>query len=820
MRNLMSTLRITWFSIFIICLFHRASAQNSTIKGIIKDPGGWTVQNASVQLLKSPDSSTVKEMISDSTGKYFFYGINEGRYFISASFTGMGRVFTKVFEVQSGSEIIDQGILFFRGSGAQLKDVTVTVKKPMIEQKTDRLVINVKNSITDAGGSALDVLEKSPGVTVNRQNSSIAINGKTGVSVMINGKISYMPMDALVQFLAAIPAGNIDKIELITTPPAKYDAAGNGGYINVVLINNPNAGFNGPYFLTAGYGSAPAGAAGTNFNYRSAKINLYGNYSFNHDHYDQPSRSNTQFSRDGNLITDTSFSNRDAIQEVQNARLGIDYQLDSATILGALLSGYYSRWSMIAHNGAIISHNHLPDSLITTVDDPELNLWQNIMANFNFQHTFKPHKIIYLDANYIYYKDNNPNSYSTDYYNKTKQFLYHEDLRSGKITPIHFWVFSSDYSTPVGKNITMEAGAKASFSTFTNDVSVDHLNQGIWIPDTSLSANYLLKENIGAVYTSFTMNPNRKISVTAGLRYEYTSSNLGTAKTADIVDRKYGQLFPTFLISEKFNKDNSVNFSYSRRITRPTFNDLAPFTVFFDPKTFFSGNPALQPAIANILQAGYGFKNYNFTISYTHETNTIDNFYFQTQRVDTVTGVVYLSARNFKYEDYLTASFSLPFVVSGWWSMQNNISGNWRQINTAYDQARVQLQYFDYSLNSTQRFSLPGDFSVEITGFYSSAGYMGTAKREPIYRLDAGLQKKLGNKRDLLRFAANDILNSGGYWRFGETLPVTGAVVNRTFNFGLVSYKLTYTHNFGNNALNGKRERSTGAEDELRRVHN
>ena len=146
--------------------------------------------------------------------------------------------------------------------------------------------------------------------------------------------------------------------------------------------------------------------------------------------------------RSGNIITNTSFSNRDAIQQVQNARIGIDYQLDTATIIGALLSGYNSRWTMIAHNGATISKNNVPDTTITTVDDPEFNHWQNIMANLNFQHTFKPGKVLFFDANYIYYKDNNPNTYSTDYYNNAKEFLYHEDLRSGKITPINFRVFS------------------------------------------------------------------------------------------------------------------------------------------------------------------------------------------------------------------------------------------------------------------------------------------------------------------------------------------------------------------------------------------
>jgi len=366
----------------------------------------------------------------------------------------------------------------------------------------------------------------------------------------------------------------------------------------------------------------------------------------------------------------------------------------------------------------------------------------------------------------------------------------------------------------------MEMGAKISLAKFNNDVRVDKLNGNMWVPEASLSANYLLKENIGATYASFTMNPNSKLMLKAGLRYEYTTSNLGTTKTANIVDRKYGELFPTFYVSEKFNTNNSINFSYSRRITRPAFNDLAPFMIFFDPKTFYSGNPALQPAIANTIQAGYVYKNYSFSLSYTHENNTIENFYFKTQSIDTISNIVYLSASNFKYEQYLNASISLPFTVTKWWSMQNNITGNWRQVNTTYGSAPVRLQIFNYSFNSTQRFVLPKNFAAEITAFYSSPAYFGTLKRKSIYQVDAGIQKKFGNKKDILSFTAYDMFNSGNYWRLVEKLPVANAEVSRNFNLSTVAFKLTYTHNFGNKSLKDRKERSTGAEDELKRVQN
>jgi hypothetical protein len=369
---------------------------------------------------------------------------------------------------------------------------------------------------------------------------------------------------------------------------------------------------------------------------------------------------------------------------------------------------------------------------------------------------------------------------------------------------------------PLSKRVTMNAGGKVSLSRFDNNISSERLKQGSWIPDAGVAASNLLKENIGAVYASFVMKLPKSVSITAGLRYEYTHSRLTSTKSP-IVTRKYGELFPTITISKIVNGENSVNFSYSRRITRPAFNDLAPFTIFFDPKTFFSGNPGLRPAIANTVQAGYTFGRYTFYVSYTHEDNTIDNFYFQTQRIDTASNILYLSARNFSYKEYLTVSGSLPFTVTHWWSMQNNISCNFRWISTAFDGAPVMLRNFDYSLLSAQHFILSGTFSAELTGTYTSATYPGTAKCRPLYQIDAGVQKKFASNKDILRLAINDMFNSGSHYRLEERLP-SGAIVRRNFDFQLVSYRLTYTRNFGNNALKGKRERATGAEDELKRV--
>jgi len=805
-------LLLIFFSTFSVI-----SGAQSLIHGSIVDENGAPLPYISVLLLHAADSTLVKGTVSSKTGTYSFENIGVGKYKLSYSAVGMETHVTAIIEISASTVNKDIGTYKLLQAKKELGQVNIVAKKPLFEQKIDRMVINVKGSITDAGGSALDVLEKSPGVIVSKANNTISIAGKNGVNIMINGKLTYMPMDAVMQLLAGTSASNIDRIELITTPPAKYDAEGNAGYINIVLLNNTNAGLNGSYFLTAGYGKKENPSAGANFNYRNGKINVFGTYSFTRDHVIQPFDNFRQILDAGNIITTSTNSHRNAVTNVYNVRMGMDYQADSSNVIGIVIGGYDSHWSMLAHNTSIQQKNGLVDSIINTTDN-EINHWQNLTTNLNFQHTFKPNEQLNIDANYIYYKDYDPNSYANSYYDGNNNFLKELDSRTGKVTPINFKVLSGDYTMPIGKKITMEAGAKLSLSQFKNDISADNLQQGVWVTNQALSADYLLKENIGAAYISFTDNVSKKVTIKAGLRYEHTSSNLGTTDTANIVDRHYGEFFPTFYISDNLDdKNNSINFSYSRRITRPTFNDLAPFTIFLDPTTFFTGNPALQPAIANSLQASFVHNDFILSLSYTHEDNTIESFQ---NKVDTVNNTQFISAYNFKYTQYFTLSVSVPVTVNKWWTMQNNVQGNSVQINTTSNGAPVRYQSVNFGVNSTQRFTLPNDFSIEATGYYFSAALFGSQTFNPVYQVDMGIQKKFKNKKDVLRLAANDMFNTGTQFTYVDNLPDKNTKVRGSYNFDQMVFKLTYTHSFGNTKLKGQRDRDTGAEDELKRVHN
>jgi hypothetical protein len=318
---------------FFILLFADGNAQTN-IRGFVIDAKSEPLANANILLLNPKDSSLVKGSVTSKTGEYNFANIPAGSYFISSTFVGFKQVNTEVFHIEKNKPEFNITPLRFAESETQLGEVRITAKKPLFEQKIDRMVINVASSVTAAGSTVLEVLERSPGIIVDHQNNSLSMNGKSGVVIMLNGKISRMPLSAIMQMLAGMSSSNIEKIELITTPPANFDAEGNAGYINIVLKTNTQYGTNGSFSLTAGYGKGPITSASLNFNHRKGKINIYGDYSFSRREYEQMFSFYRKVMYQGKSIESNVRSNRDPLSVNYDGRLGLDVELNKKTILG------------------------------------------------------------------------------------------------------------------------------------------------------------------------------------------------------------------------------------------------------------------------------------------------------------------------------------------------------------------------------------------------------------------------------------------------------------------------------------------------------
>ncbi len=809
MKTVTQLLILTISALFALNANLIAQAQ---IIGTIADKSGKALPFSNILLLNAKDSSFVKGDIAKEDGSFAIQNVVMGRYLCQISMVGFTNKYSNVFLLtpQYLTQNLGKTVLT---EVSELKTIEIKAKKPLFEQKIDRLVVNVENSITSAGSSALEVLERSPGVTVDRQNSTISLSGKTGVVVMINNRINYMTPEAAVQMLQGMSANNIERIEILATPPANLDAEGNAGYINIVLKKNQNNGLNGTTALTIGYGNGESGNGNLTFNYRKDRFNLFGSYTYLHRNTDNPMTFYRKVVVGGQAIETTTFTDRQPISNNHNARIGFEYQLTPKTVIGGLISSYDNLFKMNAANQTSIAVNSVTDTLLA-IKNYETHPAKHIGGSLNLQHTLHKDEIISFDVDYLYYSDNNFIDYDIHWTDENNKPFFDETTRSGKTTPIKIAVGKIDYSKVFTPKLKMDAGIKAVVSGFDNDIRVEILKNTAWVSDGEYTANYNLDEKIMAAYTAFELKMDAKTSAKVGMRYEYTNSNLSAEGRPNIVDRQYGRFFPSLFLSHQINPKQSIAFSYSRRITRPKFNELAPFVLFVDPNTFFSGNPALQPAISNTVKADYKLNTVLFSLQYSHEDSTIARFQ---PKVARGTNKQYSASQNLEYQKNLTMTVGLPYSPTKWWTMYVNTSAMFVEVAIKNDGIVTTLKAPTFTLFSSQTFTLPKLFTFEVSGLYNSGSFWGATRNRAFGALNLGLQKKFDKSGSKLSLGYDNILNT---MIFSSKLDY--AAQNQYFTYHLQwdfpTVKLTFTKNFGNNKMKAGGKRASASEDEQKRV--
>ncbi|WP_276165373.1 TonB-dependent receptor domain-containing protein [Zobellia alginiliquefaciens] len=792
------------------------SYSQETISGKVQTETGQPISYANILLLKASDSSFVKGAISNENGSFSIENILKGRYVISASMVGFKTTATEEFNFEGTKELTLSPLLL--SEGVELDEVIVASKKNLYVQKIDRTVINVASSILSTGSSALEILERSPGVLVDRQNSSIALIGKSGVVVMINGKQSYMPAAAVISLLEGMNAGNIETIELITTPPASFDAEGNAGFINIVLKEQTDAGLNGSYALSFGVGNGTVTSDNINFNYRKDKINFFGTYSFLRDSQGQLFEFDRDFiDADDIPIHVYTISDREPIQRNHSIRTGLDYQVSGNTILGLLFWANDNKWTMDATNGSSETEAGMPSSFVELLL-LERNQIQHLGLNFNLKHNFKDKKYLSLDVDYLKYDIENPTMYTNRFFDGNNDFLREELTESDKITPIDIKVGKVDYRAHSSDKIKLDIGLKGAFSNFNNDVTVGTFQGANFIEDAELTEISSLKEQILAGYSSIDYKIHEKTSLQLGLRYEHTNSELISDKRGKVVDRSFGELFPTAYISHKLNDTLSFNFSYSRRITRPTFNDMAPFVIFVDPTTFFAGNPAVQPAISNAVKFDVNYQSLIVSTQYSVEDGTISRFQ---SRFDEMSERLIFGASNLDETKIFSLTLGLPVTLTNWWKIQNNFTYLNTKIGNTLEGTKFKFEQNTFNINHTQSFTMAKNLTSEFNINYNSPSiisFTGTAVLEEFYGLNIGIQKKFGERGGTLAFKVNDVLDSMKY-TVKTDIPEQNLNTTNTFDFFNRTFLLTYSNSFGNRKLKSARQRGTGSEEERQRVN-
>ncbi|MBE9463333.1 TonB-dependent receptor domain-containing protein [Dyadobacter subterraneus] len=785
---------------------------------------------ATVLLLNPADSSLVKGSLTNETGDFVIENASANKYLLRFTAVGFQTWTSGTFELTDEQLTKNFGTSVIQEDTRQLGEVVIKAEKPLFEQKIEGMVVNVENSILTKGSSALSVLERAPGVVIDHRNSSISLNGKEGVMVMINGKLMRMALAQVVALLNSTNASDIEKIELLTSPPSRYDADGNAGLINIVMKKNKDQGTSGSITLTGGYGYREKAMAGFNLSKNTGKISTYGSYSFSHDrtYSYMYITSNQNMPVLGGRIFATVYDTTRSEQNNHNATAGIDYRINPKMTLGGNISYNASSSSPLSITRA--SYNVLPDSILLYHGQVSgNNHWKTLNSSVYIEKEIRAGEKVNFDLDYLRFKYDSPTIVNSSFLNPdgtragTNDSLFAPIQRGFAETSINVGVFKSDYSKSITKKIKIETGVKQTYSDGKSLSGIKSLVDGQWVNRSETSNQINMKESISAGYVSVNTQPDPTINLNFGTRVEYSHTHMDDPKTeANTIDRRLGKFFPNMSFSKKFDEDNELQFSYAKRISRPTYTDLASYVAYSDPTAVYTGNPLLKPTITDNIKLGYNYRNLAFSILYSQDKNPIARYQI-TQRPQA--NLLYISPQNLDFQKNITFQASLPLKINDWWSMNYGFVGAWRKFKISYTLVPVEKTYLSYSTNFSQLFKLPKNFSMEISGWYNSSFYNGSIKMRGFGMLNAGIKKTLKGNGGSFQFSVSDILRTMQINNYYGTLTTEAFSIKNHVTFNTESrvspiFKLTYFRTFGGNNNKIRQASSPGSKDEADRLKN
>jgi len=788
---------------------------DSRISGTVLDEEKKPLDFATIILKNAKDSVVQRTAVSDGEGKFIFENISEGTYMVTVSMVGFIPVNTETFRIDVAGPVKNLGTLQLNPDNKMLAEVSVRAVKPFIERKVDRLVVNVEASNASSGSTALEVLQRAPGVTLD-QNDNIAMQGKQGVMIMIDGKQTYMSNADVANLLRSMPSSQIETIELITNPSSKYDAAGNSGIINIRTKKNNNSGTNGTLTAMGGMGDNYRANTGINLNHRNRLLNIFGNYNYAMTERGQDmtidrivSRANERiyFGQDGNFLRENDNN---------NFKAGLDLFLNKNNTLGFLVNGYINAGSEAYNNTTRIGPSFVQmDSSVIAINNGR-SRYRNMAYNANYKVQLDTAgRELSADLDYSYYTGNERTFYDSYYNNSSGIPRDPSFVKNSTPSVIDIKAVKLDYNTPIGKKMKLETGLKSSWVRTDNDFRFERLNNDNWQNDPGRSNQFIYDENINAAY----VNMNKQFestSVQLGLRMEQTNSKGNSVTTSKIVDRSYFDIFPSVFVNHTLAKDHDLGISYSRRIDRPSYDALNPFMYFLDEYTYNQGNPFLNPQYTNSYEINYSYKKtYNLSLSYSLTNDVIAEVLLP----DTAKKALFQTNENLARQIHYSLNLNAPVNFAKWWSSSNNTS----VFYLGFRSPELKGQEFKsgrvvFRFNTQHSFIITPTLTGELNGSYTSPMEYSTLKLSSQYGVDAGLGKSFMNKKINVKLALSDVFNT--YHERTISSAYDGLDYSLVQKNETRVGRITLTYRFGKNEIKPERRRSTGLEEEQSRIKN
>ena len=818
MKQTPATTEFNTMRIFILAILAFVStsvyAQQAKISGTIN--AATDVTGAVVSLLKAKDSSVAKTTLCEKGGNYEFTNVKAGNYLVSISHVGYTRFYSSVITIGA-----DQGVqvplITLQTASKELQEIKITAKKPFVERRIDRVVVNPEALFGNAGANALEVLEKAPGILVDL-NGNISFKGKQGVMVFIDDKPTFLPAQDLANYLRSLPAGSIESVELMSNPPAKYDAAGNSGIINIRLKKNTVKGINGGLSLSYGQGKYHRTNNSFNINYRINKFNFFSNLSWNQNNsYQDLTINRTYFTPSGvfnSSFTQNSYIKREA--DGLNLRVGADYYINKKSTAGIVLSGFENRtFSPVENRSKVINSSTQVDSTVFATN-PGDRKWRNGSINLNYTYKIdNKGKELSANADYVYYKADITQNLESFNFTPSNILSSKSTLQSLLPATLKVQTAKVDYTNPLPNKSKLEAGAKFSLVNTDNTAAVFDIFNNVTVPNYEFSNRFLYDENINAAYLNYAKE-GKKLSVQAGLRMENTNirgRQLGNPviKDSSFV-RNYTNLFPTFYLQYKVDslQKHQLALSIGRRINRPNYQDLNPFSYPLDRFTYYGGNPFLQPTLAYYFELSHTFKN---KITTSFDYSITDNIILETNEQRGT--IFYSRPGNFGKQISYGMDVTANLQPAKWWTLilyteLRNVSYQ----SIIYGQVLDERRYYWY-IGPTNQFVITKNLSAELAGTYQTSVLVAQFLTIPVWQMRAGLSQKIMKGKGSLRLNVTDLFftNKPG----GDIRNIANATADWRSILDSRVATLAFTYRFAKGkGLNARK--SGGSDEEKSRI--
>ncbi|GAO43303.1 putative TonB-dependent receptor [Flavihumibacter petaseus NBRC 106054] len=772
--------------------------------------------------------SIVKAVQSNDSGDFRISGMDSGSYFVKISSIGYVTWKSPVFNWKGAPFSVALGEIELQAGEQLLSAVSVKAPASMIRQTGEGLVIDPTKSLLTTGSTILQVLERSSGISIDYQNNSITVNGKQGVQVMLDGRLLMLSPEQVLRLLSGMNAENLEKIEILSTPGVKYDAEGSAGIINIVSRKQRGRGTLANVSLTAGYGRGEKVLAGVQLTHHKGRFRLNGNYSYSLDHTysDIDIQSGQLMPLLGGALAVTSVSAANRRQQQHDAGLGMEMDLDSRTKAGIQMNLNSSLGPM--HTETIATYTVLPDSsLYFRGNIDSRNRWNNLLSTLYLEKQSVKKGKWRLGVDFLSFRNTNPNTVNSSFLNEAGEkaggndSLFSPWQRGYAETRINVAVGKLDYERPLSGTWKIESGLKASVTRVNSSAGIESLVDDVWIDRTGAATETGMREAILAAYANATVKPVTNLSISLGLRYEYSMmepvGKSGNVQAAPV--RRLGALFPAFFLNRQTGAGGEWQLSFTKRISRPSYNDLATYVVYSDPTAVFTGNPFLQPAILYNFRIGYSQKGYSLSMVLSDEKNAIIRYQLGYGPVE---GLLYVAPRNLGGRKSIDLTLSLPIAITEWWKLQIGGSGGPRKFELTHTPLPAATTYFGFTANASIDLRFPKAYGMEISGWYSGSSYNGNVMNKGFGSLNAAIKKVLDKNRGTLQLTANDLLRSIRVYNYygavtPEVFSIKNEVIYKAESTRFPIIKLSYTRTFGS-LVKKKAEQVPDRKEEESRV--